>query len=110
MKKESNIGHVTPAGANIFAELGFDAKDAKQYLAESNAIIARKKALKESLMTEISTWIEQRHLTQIAAAQILGTTRPRVSDIVHKKTVKFTIDALVCMLARVGKEVQLSIR
>ena len=110
MKKAFNIGHVTPAGANIFAELGFSAKVAKQYLAESNAIIARKKALKESLMTEISTWIDQRHQTQVAAAQILGVTRPRVSDIVHKKSVKFSIDSLVCMLARVGEEVQLSVR
>lgn len=72
MKKASNIGHVTPAGANIFSELGFAAKDAEEYLAESNVIVARERALMESLMTEISTWIDQRHLTQVAAAQIFG--------------------------------------
>lgn len=110
MKKASHIGHITPAGANIFEDLGFSAEDAKRYSAESKAIINREKALKESLMTEISTWIEQRHLTQVAAAEILGVTRPRVSDIVRKQTVKFTLDSLVGMLGRAGKEVHLSVR
>jgi predicted XRE-type DNA-binding protein len=40
----------------------------------------------------------------------LGVTRPRVSDVIHKKTVKFTIDALVDMLARTGKRVSVSIQ
>jgi predicted XRE-type DNA-binding protein len=110
MKKKPDIGHVTPVGANIFADLGFAPEDAKQYLAESNAIIARKRAIKERLMTEISTWIDQCQLTQVAAAQILGVTRPRVSDIVQKKSVKFTIDSLICMLTRVGKDVKVSVR
>jgi len=37
-------------------------------------------------------------------------TRPRVSDVVNKKSIKFTIDALVDMLARTGKHIQLSVR
>ena len=32
-------------------------------------------------------------------------SRPRVSDVVNKKTAKFTIDTLVEMLSRVGKPV-----
>ena len=44
-----------------------------------------------------------------AHMKILGVTRPRVSDVMNKKTVKFTIDALVDMLARTGKHVQLSV-
>lgn len=34
---------------------------------------------------------------------------PRVSDVVNKKTAKFTIDTLVEMLSRIGKPVKLTI-
>lgn len=61
-------------------------------------------------MTELTGWIESRHLKQAEAAEILGVTRPRVSDVINKKAIKFTIDALVDMLARTGKHVQLSVR
>jgi len=36
-------------------------------------------------------------------------SRPRVSDVVNKRTSKFTIDTLVEMLGRVGKPVKLAI-
>jgi predicted XRE-type DNA-binding protein len=43
------------------------------------------------------------------AAGILMVSRPRVSDVVNKKTAKFTIDKLVEMLSRIGKPVKLAI-
>ena len=43
------------------------------------------------------------------AADILMVSRPRVSDVVNKKVSKFTIDALVEMLSRVGKPVKLTV-
>jgi len=61
-------------------------------------------------MKEIANWIETKNLKQVDAAQVLGVTRPRVSDIVQNKSAKFTIDSLVDMLARTGKHVQLSVR
>ena len=60
-------------------------------------------------MTELATWIEQHHLKQAQAAEILMVSRPRVSDVVNKKTDKFTIDTLVGMLSRVGRPVKLAI-
>ncbi len=36
-------------------------------------------------------------------------SRPRVSDVVNKKTARFTIDTLVGMLSRVGKSVKLAV-
>lgn len=38
-----------------------------------------------------------------------GAHRARVSDVVNKKTAKFTCDALVEMLSRVGRPVKLAI-
>lgn len=53
--------------------------------------------------------MEENHLKQAEAAEILIVPRPRVSDVVNKKTSKFTIDALVGMLSRIGRPVTLSV-
>ena len=110
MSSESIITHVTPVGGNIFADLGFEPEEAAKLLAETDAIISEKLAIKDSLMAELAGWIETKKLKQAEAAEILGVTRPRVSDVINKKAIKFTIDALVDMLARTGKHVQLSVQ
>ncbi|TCT10908.1 helix-turn-helix domain-containing protein [Paralcaligenes ureilyticus] len=109
MSIETRSTHVTPVGGNVFADLGFAPEEAAALQAESQRIISEKLAIKESLMAELTEWIEAEKLKQADAAKILGVTRPRVSDVIHKKTVKFTIDALVDMLARAGKRVHLSV-
>jgi predicted XRE-type DNA-binding protein len=72
--------------------------------------IDEKRALKHTLMTEIVNWINAHNLKQAQAAEILGITRPRVSDVVNQKTPKFTVDSLVDMVLRTGKHVQLSVQ
>ena len=109
MDIETKSMHITPVGGNIFADLGFDTAEASALQAKSKKIISEKLAIKEQLMTEISAWIDDKKLKQADAALILGVTRPRVSDVIHKKSVKFTIDALVDMLTRTGKQVMLSV-
>lgn len=105
----SKTEHITPADGNVFLDLGFEPEEAARMLAKSNKQIAEKLAIKESLMTEISAWIAEKHLKQAEAAEILGVTRPRVSDVIHKKSVKFTIDALFDMISRTGKHVTFSV-
>ena len=110
MSTETKSMHVTPVGGNIFADLGFEPKEAARLLAESDRIISEKLAIKESLKAESAVQIDAKKLKQAEAAEILGVTRPRVSDVINKKAIKFTIDALVDMLARTGKHVQLSVQ
>jgi predicted XRE-type DNA-binding protein len=110
MSIDTKSAHVTPVGGNVFADLGFDPQEAAALKARSQQIISEKMAIKEGLMTELANWIEVENLRQADAAEILGVTRPRVSDVVNRKSIKFTIDALVDMLARTGKHVQLSVR
>ena len=109
MTIDTEIRHVTKPGANLFLELGFSALEAKQLQIASRQQINDTQKLKEQLMSELVEWIEQHHLKQADAAQILMVSRPRVSDVVNKKTAKFTIDTLVEMLSRVGKPVRLAI-
>lgn len=105
-KIDTQVRHVTKSGANLFAELGFSPDDARRFQAESQARIDYTLTLKEQLMGELACWISEANLKQGEAAEILHVTRPRVSDVVNKKTSKFTIDALVDMLGRIGKPVK----
>ena len=106
---DTEIRHVTKPGANLFVELGFAPDEAVRLHAESMALINQSLALKGQLMLELADWIKVNQLKQIEAAKILHITRPRVSDVVNNKAGKFTLDALVNMLARVGKPVKLTV-
>lgn len=110
MNVDTKCSHITPSSGNVFADLGFEPAEADALQAESQRIISEKLAIKKALMAELAGWMRDKNLKQADAAEILGVTRPRVSDLVNQKTVKFTIDALVDMLARAGKHVQLSVQ
>ena len=107
MTTDTQIRHVTQPDANLFAELGFSPADAVQFQAQSQQQINDSRALKAQLMGELSKWIDDNHLKQAQAAEILMVSRPRVSDVVNMKVGKFTIDTLVDMLSRIGKPVRL---
>ena len=109
MKIDTDIRHVTQPDANLFLELGFSPKEAARLQAASDKQITEIRLIKEQLMTELAAWIEQHQLKQAEAAKILMVSRPRVSDVVNKKTAKFTIDTLVGMLSRIGKPVRLAV-
>lgn len=109
MTIDTEIRHVTKVGANLFLELGFSAAEAKRLKAASRKQVTDTRLLKEQLMIELSNWIAEHQLKQADAAQILMVSRPRVSDVVNRKTAKFSIDTLVEMLSRVGKPVTLAI-
>lgn len=107
MTIDTQIRHVTSPDANLFAELGFSPADAAQFQAQSQRQINDTRVLKAQLMGELSKWIDDNHLKQAQAAEILMVSRPRVSDVVNMKVGKFTIDTLVDMLSRIGKPVRL---
>ena len=94
---DTSIRHVTLANSNIFEELGFDHQE------------ATKLKIKAQLMCQISEWIKEHQLKQEEASHILQVTRPRVSDVLRGKSGKFTIDALIDMLDRIGKHVAVQV-
>jgi predicted XRE-type DNA-binding protein len=109
MNIDTNITHITKSGSNIFLELGFDEEEAVLFNTQSQKSINDAQVLKEQLMSELAQWIVDNGFKQVQAAEILNTTRPRVSDLVNKKTNKFTFDALITMLGRAGKKIEFSI-
>ena len=109
MRIDTTVRYVTPAGANLFLELGFSSAEAKRLHAASRSQINDTHLLKQQLMQELSGWMNTHQLRQTQAAEILRISRPRVSDVVNQKTAKFSIDALVEMLGRIGKPVRFAV-
>ena len=89
------ISHVTPAGGNIFEDLGFGPEE------------ARNLKIRSELMIAIQTIVEDRKLKQTEAAELFGTTQPRVSDVMRGEIDEFTIDSLVNMLSHAGVHIEL---
>jgi predicted XRE-type DNA-binding protein len=91
----SRSSHVTPADANIFAELGFDEEEAENL------------RMRAVLMTELRELIAG--MAQRDAASLLRTTQPRVSHIMRGRINLFTIDTLVNMLGHAGAKLRVTV-
>ncbi len=89
------IRHVTPADGNVFEDLGFGPEEAKNLKIRSDLMIA------------IHRIVEERGLKQTQAAELFGTTQPRISDVMRGKIGEFTIDSLVNMLSHAGVQIEL---
>jgi predicted XRE-type DNA-binding protein len=85
----------SPRGSgNVFLDLGFPAFEAENL------------RVRADLMIELIRIIRKRRLTQAAAAKRFGVSQPRVSDLMTGKIARFSIDALVEMLARAGRRIE----
>ncbi len=85
---------IVKAGDNIFSALGFNDTDAENL------------RIRSQLMREIDEYIESHQLKQREAADLLGVTQARISNIKTGKIDQFTIDLLVNMLGMVGRSVK----
>lgn len=65
--------------------------------------------VRSALMREIRLRIDRFGWSQRVAAQNLGVTQPRISDLVNGKIDKFSIDTLINMAGSVGLRVDVSI-
>ena len=65
--------------------------------------------LRAQLMRELDTLIHNRRLTQREAAELLGIQQSRVSDLVRGKIDRFSIDMLVKLLAKAGRQVEIRV-
>jgi predicted XRE-type DNA-binding protein len=79
---------VTRSSGNVFRDLGFSADEA-EYL-----------KVRADLMINLQKLITARRLKQAEAAELLGVTQPRVSDLMRGRIDLFSIDTLIDMLAR----------
>ena len=87
---------VTRGSGNVFADIGFHGEEAGNLL------------LRAQLMSRIRD--VARGVTQREAAKKFGVSQPRLNDLMRGKIDKFSLDALVNMLAHAGMRVELKVR
>lgn len=66
--------------------------------------------LRADLMIALSAKVTEWETTQVAAAQRLGITQPRLNDLMRGRIDRFSLDALVNLAARAGLVIRLEIR
>ena len=87
-----------PTTDNVFEDIGFDKQEAANL------------KVRAILLIEIKEYIRKKGLKQKEAAALLGINQPEVSALMHDHIFKFSIDALVNMLARIGRELKVTTR
>jgi len=95
-KQEPRIGHVTKG--NVFKDIGFTDTEA--------SILA----MRVDIAVELEKFIKRKKMNQAQAAEFFGVTQPRISNILKKNLNGFTIDFLVKMISKAGKNPRVSFR
>lgn len=65
--------------------------------------------LRSALMMALSEHIQGNDLSQAQAAQLMGVTQPRISDLMRGKITLFGLDALVNMATAAGLRVEMRV-
>lgn len=88
---------VIVSSGNVFADLGFDPGEA--------AILQ----MRARLMADLRQHIRADQMTPPEAAARLGISQARVTDLVQGKWEKFSLEMLITLASRVGRQVTLEL-
>ena len=88
------IEHEVSSG-NVFADLGL--QDAPELL------------VKAELVRRLADVASSRGLTQVEVAWLLGTTQPKVSDLLAGKLAGFSVERLIRFLNAAGQDVEIRV-
>jgi len=94
MKKRRRAPHVVDTTGSVFYDL-FETADAERLSIQSGLALALEREIKA------------RKWTQADAAKAIGISQPRVNDLLRGRLDKFSIDALIVYLVRVGVSVRM---
>jgi predicted XRE-type DNA-binding protein len=87
---------VTKGSGNVFRDLG---------LADADVLQA-----KADLVYKISAIIQQRGLSQVEAASIIGVSQPKVSALLRGRLDGFSLDRIMRFLAALDQRVEIRVR
>lgn len=86
---------IEPSSGNVFADLG---------LADAEELDT-----KVRLAVAINDALDARHLTQRAAASLLGINQPKVSALKHYKLEGFSVERLMTFLTALGSDIEIRV-
>jgi predicted XRE-type DNA-binding protein len=88
---------IIDSSGNVFADLGYQADEA--------AVLQ----MRADLMVDLRKFVGARKLTQVQAANILGISQSRVSDLTRGKWEKFSLEMLIILATRAGMHITLKV-
>ena len=83
------------SSGNVFIDLGYSPDEA--------AILQ----MRADLMADLRKFIKAKKLTQAKAAEILGVSQSRVSDLIRGKWERFSLEMLITLATKAGMRVTL---
>ena len=86
---------IVNSSGNVFVDLGYSQDEA--------AILQ----MRCELMADLRKLIKAKKLTQAKAAEILGVSQSRVSDLIRGKWERFSLEMLITLATRAGMRVSL---
>ena len=86
---------IVNSSGNVFIDLGYSPDEA--------AILQ----MRADLMADLRKFIKAKRLTQAKAAEILGVSQSRVSDLIRAKWERFSLEMLIILATRAGMNVSL---
>ncbi len=86
---------VVNSSGNVFVDLGYSPDEA--------AVLQ----MRADLMADLRKFIKTKKLTQAKAAEILGVSQSRVSDLIRGKWKRFSLEMLITLATRAGMHVTL---
>lgn len=89
---------MTKGSDNIFRDLGFPNDESQNLL------------LRTDLMIKIEQYVKKNRLAKSEVPAMLGITQLQLNDLLKGRIEKFSLDALVNMLARAGMQVKMTVK
>jgi predicted XRE-type DNA-binding protein len=84
---------IVNSSGNVFVDLGYSPDEA--------AILQ----MRADLMADLRRFIKSKRLTQAKAAEVLGVSQYRVSDLTRGKWEKFSLEMLIILATKAGMHV-----
>jgi predicted XRE-type DNA-binding protein len=94
-KREADI-QLAEGSGNVFADMGLPEPE--------------EKLTKAQLASHIRQVIKREHLTQVAAATLMGIDQPKVSALPNGRLSNFSSERLMRLLTTLGQDVDITVR
>jgi predicted XRE-type DNA-binding protein len=88
---------IEPSSGNVFLDLGFPPHEAAVLL------------LRCEVAEALRQWMQREGLTQARAAELLGVSQPRMSEIARNRVGKLSLDYLVGLCTKAGVTVEMKL-
>jgi len=82
---------------NVFEDLGFEVEESVNL------------KIRADLMLDLRSYIQKQGWTQKEAAEFLGETQPRISNLMSGEISRFSVDKLINLLGKVGMDVKVEV-